>query len=162
MGMPGTALGAASYLELLCGRKQERWDPPNQVSESPSQECPTFQRHLDVTQPFLRALGGVGGSFSGDKEMPSHGSCCPPGSLIQLLQLGQGWESHGEQDWPKPTLWCLSRVGKAPPGSVSGRLNLSQNKRSSSFQFLSPTGLVCSPFLLQCLDSPASNYCLQI
>lgn len=67
-----------------------------------------------------------------------------------------------DRHWPKPSLGCLSRVGKAPPGSVSARLNLSQNKQSSSFQLLFPTGLVCSPFLLQCLDSPASNYCLQI
>lgn len=103
---------------------------------------------------------GWGVPFPGDKEMPSHGSCCPPGSLIRLLQLrpGLGESRH----WPKPALCCLSRVGKALPGSVSGRLNLSQNKHLSSFQLLFPTGLVCSLFLLQYLDSPASNYCLQL
>lgn len=48
-----------------------------------------------------------------------------------------------------------ARVGKALPGWLSGRLNLSQNKQSSSFQLLFPTGLVCSPFLCRALTHQA-------
>lgn len=55
MGMPGTALGGSLVPGTAVGEKTGEVGSTQQVSESPSQESPTFQRHLDVIQPFLGA-----------------------------------------------------------------------------------------------------------
>lgn len=87
--------------------KTGRWDPPNKVSESPSQESPTFQRPLDTTQPFLRGAGGV--PFSGTRK------CHPTGAAAHQDPSSScsSWESHGGQTLAKANPVVPLQSGKS-------------------------------------------------
>lgn len=142
-GNAWSGLRAPSGAGTAVGEKRGRWIHPAR-SQSPSQESPTFQRHLEVTQPFLGALRGAGGPFFG--TIPSQGAAAHQDPSPKITENRPGQSQSG-----KSSAWMAFRKVKFIPEQAVEQFPAPFPHRFGLF-----------PVPLQSLDSPGSNYCLQI